>query len=196
MVDLVYQFLPHSKASIFVDGPNFYVGSVHFIRNNNLDNSPTDILFGIVNYYSEHHKIEGMEYFESLAPMKDPRRYAGQSRYLEQVRKYGFLVHSTLPAEFINPYTGSIEYKEKGVDTGLSARMTRLAAEGKYETAIVIGGDGDLYEPIMEVIDIGKNVEHTYYTEDLSHRFENILHEKYCFTTIRSILSDSIFVTY
>lgn len=83
--------------------------------------------------------------------------YASQQRFLSFVRNHrkGELCLGRFEAD---PETGKL--REKGVDVRLAVDVVRLAAQNRYDVAIIISGDGDLVPAVETVKEIyGKRVE-------------------------------------
>lgn len=50
-------------------------------------------------------------------------------------------------------------FEEKGVDVGIATKMLILALNKGYDTAILMSGDGDLYECVHYILNLGIRVE-------------------------------------
>lgn len=75
------------------------------------------------------------------------KKYAAQQRFFHFVQRHR--KGELRLGRFQCDETGRL--REKGVDVLLAVDLVRLAAENRYDTAIVLSGDGDLV-PAMDVV--------------------------------------------
>ena len=69
---------------------------------------------------------------------------------------------------------GSYEFAVKGDDIHLATDMLSFAYENKYDTAILVSGDGDFVPVIKKVQKLGKKVENAYFSVSRSAFLKNV----------------------
>lgn len=89
---------------------------------------------------------------------KGEDKYWAQMSYYEEVSKLDLV---TLKYAYLTGVKGDMH--EKNLDTQLTADLLILAAENKYDTAIVISNDGDFESVIKGAKQLGRKVEVLYF---------------------------------
>ncbi|MCA1945133.1 MAG: NYN domain-containing protein [Desulfovibrio sp.] len=82
-------------------------------------------------------------------------------------------------------YTRSM-LEEKGVDVGIATKMLILALNKGYDTAILMSGDGDLYECVHYILNLGIRVEIISWKDQLAREMFDIASNVTFFDDIRS----------
>ncbi|MBD3348298.1 MAG: NYN domain-containing protein [Candidatus Eisenbacteria bacterium] len=101
-----------------------------------------------------HRRLHQWRMYAAPVPQgdtdEDKRRYAGQQRFFEFVRRHR--KGALRLARFQKDAHGIL--REKGVDVLLAVDLVRLAAEDAYDVAVVLSGDGDLVPAIKTVQEV------------------------------------------
>jgi uncharacterized LabA/DUF88 family protein len=69
---------------------------------------------------------------------------------------------------------GSVEFAVKGDDIYLATDLVSFAYENKYDTAILVSGDGDFVPAIKKVQKLGKKVENAYFSANRSNFLKSV----------------------
>lgn len=144
---------------IFIDGQNIFHGS-------------KDLGFKfsykkLLRILRKNKNIVG-EYFYSAY---DPNNQ-NQIGFLNMISKFGLTLRKRLLKKRI-----SGEKKEKGIDIWLSTDLIKFANENKYETALILTGDGDYVPSIELIISEGKKIELWSWKHALSGDLKKIILE-------------------
>ncbi|GAB7081824.1 NYN domain-containing protein [Megalodesulfovibrio paquesii] len=75
--------------------------------------------------------------------------------------------------------------EEKGVDVGIATKMLILALNKGYDTAILMSGDGDLYECVHYILNLGIRVEIISWKDQLARELFDIASNVTYFDDIR-----------
>ena len=153
------------KASIYVDGFNFYYGCIRNTSYHWLD------IAKMCQMLLPGDQILSIKYFTALVTSRpnDPEKRIRQERYLRALKtipnleiiKGRFLSHP-VRMRLAPPGKGFAEViktEEKGSDVNIATHLLIDGFRDKYELAVVISNDSDLLEPIRFVKDeLGKQV--------------------------------------
>ena len=93
-----------------------------------------------------------------------------QIGFLNMLRRKGIIVRNRLLKKF-----SSNGKKEKGIDIWLGIDLVRFADENKYDTAIILAGDGDYVPSIEFIISKGKRIELWSWKHALSGDLKKVL---------------------
>jgi uncharacterized LabA/DUF88 family protein len=149
-----------NRTFVYIDGFNLYYGCLKETPYRWLDLSKL-----IANYYKSAQVIK-IKYFTALvsARVGDPEAPGRQNRYLRALRTLPnleihlghFLTHETwLP--YARPQSNGkkfacvIREQEKGSDVNLASHLLYDAFKEKYDHAIVVSNDADLFTPMRMV---------------------------------------------
>jgi len=127
-----------------------------------------------------HRKLEAWRYYAAPLPQGTTQahkaNYAGQRAFFASLQNSGGVVRL---ARFQKDASGTI--REKGVDVLIAVDLVRLAAENKYDVAILFSGDADLVPAIETVQEVyHKEVEvalpdvQAYHVRSKANRFIEI----------------------
>ncbi len=162
--------MTEERVMIFIDGSNFYHGMKEMVRRTKV--IPITTAF---NYYkfsrilAKDRRLIRLYYYSGLRnEQEDPKKYQSQKGFFDQMRRTPFC---TLRLGRLVKRGDA--YIEKGVDVLLTVDLIRLARLNNYDTAILVSGDGDFVEAVKDVQDMGKNIELTYFSHDLSMDLRN-----------------------
>ena len=75
--------------------------------------------------------------------------------------------------------------EEKGVDVGIATKMLILALNKGYDTAILMSGDGDLYECVHYILNLGIRVEIISWKDQLARELFDVASNVIYFDDIR-----------
>lgn len=114
---------------------------------------------GLVNHPELGHMLAGpgrtlVEWRHYAAPVpqgttqQEADRYAGQQKFFHFVRRHR---KGVLRLGRFEPDRTTGRLREKGVDVLLAVDLVRMAAENRYDVAIVLSGDGDIV-PAVETV--------------------------------------------
>ncbi len=98
--------------------------------------------------YGPHsHVLAAVRYYTGIHdPNRRPREHAALAARLERYRRDGAQVFP-IPLRYDPDGRG----REKGVDVRIALDLTRLAAKGLYDVAIIVSEDSDLDEAARDV---------------------------------------------
>jgi len=164
------------RVMAFIDGSNFYHGLREALGHARIDFQKfcnlvcrTDRRLVHIHYYNV-----------PLKQAADPARYAGQQRFLSQIRAIPyFTIHLGRLVERDREETCpqcSGRYKvgyqtEKGVDVQIASHLLTFAFDNQYDTAILVSHDGDFAPVVAEVLRLNKRVENA----EFPHRLPGYL---------------------
>jgi uncharacterized LabA/DUF88 family protein len=149
-----------ARAMVFIDGNNLY----HRLKERGWK---TWIDIGSLSQrIVGQRSLVGIYYYNAPPPGGKAHTLKG-NEYLAQVKKVPNLtfrkawLQSTKRADEHGPYQS---YVEKGGDTALSTDLVSLAAQDKFDVAIIVSNDSD-YAPSAHAIarEYGKSVEVVYF---------------------------------
>jgi len=151
------------KTSIYIDGFNFYYGTVK------------DTPYKWVDFKSlfqkilkPHHTITSIKYFTALVSStpEDPDKTNRQKTFLRALRThirelevfYGMFLSHEVPAPLARPtntnkFVRVIKTEEKGSDVNLAVHLLNDAWLNTYDCAVVVSNDSDLAEAMRLVKD-------------------------------------------
>jgi len=138
------------RIGIFIDGPNLYGGARRVIGDGRLD------IPALCAWIADGRKIAEVAYWNAqLKQGVDATRYAGQQRFFADI------VNRTPNARI-----GRADLKwragrwvEKGVDVGVALDLVVGAFQDRWDTGIVVSGDGDLAGAGRLIREMGKSLE-------------------------------------
>lgn len=173
------------RVMVFIDGSNFY----HGLREA-LGHARVDFRQFCSLVCGSNRRLVHVHYYNvPLRQADNPAQYAGQQRFLSQIRSIPyFTIHlgRLVDREREETCPGcSKEYKvryqtEKGVDVQISSHMLTFAFDNQYDTAILVSQDGDFAPVIAEVLRLNRRAENA----EFPHRLPSYL-SKQCTSVIR-----------
>jgi uncharacterized LabA/DUF88 family protein len=159
-------FFKMERVSIYIDGANFYYGI------KSIDLKYTDFRFDFEKYIKKivkNRKLIDIYYYNaSLKQQKNPEIFKKQQKFFERLRKIpNFKVILCKRQRRVND-DGEESFNIKGDDIHLAIDMLKDAYENKYDSAILISGDGD-FAPLVEYVKAkGKKVENYHFEKCIS----------------------------
>lgn len=144
------------RTIIFIDGSNFY----HILKNSFGDTkSMNDFNFQTFSNYISVGKTLIRTYYYS-APLdkeRDPKVYAKQQRFFEELKKIPNF-ELVLCRMQKGKQNGKTTYMVKEDDIHIAVDMVKMAYNNAYDTAILVSTDGDFVPAINAVKEKGKKV--------------------------------------
>lgn len=142
------------RVMVFIDGSNFYFGCKHLLGKASID------FHKLSQLICENRKLIRTYYYNApLVKSLDEQKYRSQQRFFESLKNTSYL---TLKLGRLINRNGV--YVEKGIDINIAVDMLCLAQNNAYDTAALVSGDGDFVSAVEGVQDLGKHVEHVYFT--------------------------------
>lgn len=152
------------RVMVFIDGSNFYHGLRATLGRAvlNFERFALDLSGPTRRLVHTHY------YNVPIRQADDAKAYAGQQKFLSQLRKVPHLsIHLGRLADRTrgercpkcrHAYTVSYQ-TEKGVDVQLAAHMLAHAFDNQYDTSILVSNDGDFAPVVAEIRRLGKKVQ-------------------------------------
>jgi len=149
------------RTFIYIDGFNFYYGSLKDTTNKWLDFKKF-----FESVLDPKHSILSIKYFTALVSSSpnDPQKTTRQQVYLRALKTYipeievyyGHFLSNPIRAPLVNPtptqkFADVIKTEEKGSDVNLAVHLLNDAWLNKYDCAIVVSNDSDLAESMRLV---------------------------------------------
>jgi uncharacterized LabA/DUF88 family protein len=180
------------RVVVFIDGSNFYHSCVEALGDYRVD---FEKFCGKLT--GERELVEIRYYIAILKQQKNPEAYKAQQRFLSKLGAIKNLkvIPGKLKKRFDEcEYCGkkSSYHVEKGTDVNLAIDLIDLAHKNKYDTAILVTGDGDFSGAVKLTRKFKKKVEHARFEINYSSELnracntQTILDEEYmknCFLT-------------
>jgi len=153
------------RVSVYIDGANFY----HGVKS--IDRGYKDYKFDFTKYIKRIVKgrrvVDKYYYTASLKQAKNPELFKEQQKLFARLKKDKFRVVLCKRQKRISKDGG--DYSSiKGDDIHLAIDMLKDAYENKYDTAILISGDGDFAPLVRYVKNKGKKVENYHFEGSIS----------------------------
>ncbi len=151
------------RVVVFIDGPNIF----YAIRDLNIKIDYRRL----VNFLVKDRKLVEARYYTSMPREEDVQSsewesYMRQKKFLKKLESQGIKVIVTTLKKL--PSGG---YEEKGLDIILSTDMLKLSK--KYDTGILVSGDGDFVNVVKEIKQIGKRIENAAFIKTSSYQLRN-----------------------
>jgi len=162
------------RVSIFIDGNNFYYGLRKIYGK---DKSLKK--FNFENFYKflakEREIIEIFYYNAKLDQSKDSEKYKSQKQFFDKLKKISNfnLVLCRLLKRKIKG-TDKYYYVLKEDDINMAVDIVEGAADNKFDTAIIVSGDGDFVPAVKSVKKRNKIVENIYFKNSSSRNLKMI----------------------
>ncbi len=159
-------FLTMERLSIYIDGANFFGG----LRT--INEKYTDTKFDFERYIQEitrNRKLISIYYYNaSLKQDLNPEIFQKQQKLFERLRKIENFNLVLCKRQKRETKDGDHYFTIKGDDIHLAIDMLRDAYENKFDTAILISGDGDFAPLVRYVKQKGKKVENHHFAGNIS----------------------------
>jgi uncharacterized LabA/DUF88 family protein len=154
------------RISVYIDGPNFY----HGVKS--INSKYKDFHFDLEKYINKITKgkrlIQIYYYNASIKQKQNPELFELQQKFFVRLRKIPKLKVVLCKRQKRTNSDGNNYFAIKGDDIHLAIDMLKDAYEKKYDTAILISGDGDFAPVVKYVQNIGKKVENYHFNGCIS----------------------------
>ena len=155
------------RVSVYIDGANFLYG----LRS--IKSRYTNFNFDFGRYVNhivgKRVLIEVYYYDASLKSARDPELFKQQQVFFERLKKIDKFRVIICRRQKSTKSDGTDSFKIKEDDIRLALDMFRDATKNKYDTALLISGDGD-FVPAVEYVKLeGKNVENYFFEGRVSY---------------------------
>ena len=156
------------RVGIFVDGANFFYGLRSINQRYNDFHFDFEKLFKTL---ANGRKITGAWYYN--APIKgQPTLNHDHQKMMSRLESIPNTVVRRCSRQNVNPAQQG-NYKMKMDDVWLCVDMVHETHTNKFDTIILISGDGDMKPAVEMVKSLGKNVEVVGFTDRLSYSLVN-----------------------
>jgi len=156
------------KVMIFIDGSNFYHGTIsNFGENARID---LEKFIDCLISYKEGRELVRVYYYNAPVDKSDgEEKFRAQQKFLSRL--------AYIPNFEVK--LGRLERRgdkriEKGVDVELATDMLYFASQNLYDVAILVSGDGDFACAIEKVKNLGKHVENAYFFKGRSFHLQKV----------------------
>ena len=149
---------------MFIDGSNFYhsLKDTFGLFHEEIENA--ELFRRLVEFLRNGRTLAGAYYYN--APLDRDYgaiKYRKQQRFFYRLRRIpGFNVVLCNMRKTVGR-DGRVEFRVKGDDIHLATDMLAGAYEDRYDTAVLVSGDGDFRPAILKVRKLGKRVENAYF---------------------------------
>ena len=138
------------RAGIFIDGPNLYGGARRLTGHGRLD------IPALVRWLARDREIAEVAYWSGqLRQDVDPVRYAGQQRFFAAI--VDLVPNARVGRASLRRAAG--RWIEKGVDVGVALDLVLGAHADRWDTGILVTGDGDIARAARLARSLGKRIE-------------------------------------
>jgi uncharacterized LabA/DUF88 family protein len=152
------------RVAIFIDGSNFYhsLKDTFGLFHEGAEN--VELFRKLVEFLRNGRLLVGVYYYNApLDYSYNKALYSRQQRFFYKLRLIpGFNVILCNMRKSIGK-DGKIEFRVKGDDIHLATDMLAGAYEDRYDTAVLVSGDGDFRPAILKVRKLGRLVENAYF---------------------------------
>lgn len=155
------------RVSVYIDGANFFGG----LRT--INSRYSDVKFDFENYIKKivgKRKLINVYYYNaSLKQQINPKIFKKQQKLFERLRKINKFKVILCKRQKRRNSEGDHYFTIKGDDIHLAIDMLKDAYENKYDTTILISGDGDFSPLVRYVKEKGKKVENYHFEGNISY---------------------------
>jgi len=178
------------RVAIFIDGNNFYFGLRKLYGKEKSLKNFSFIKFA--DFLAKKREVKDIFYYNAqLDREQNPNKYESQKQFFEKLRKISNF-HLVLCKLLKRNITGTDKfyYIIKEDDIHMAVDMVENAGENKFDSAIIVSGDGDFVPAVQAVQRKNKEVENVYFKNSSSRNLQT--HCNNSFELTRTIL-DSFF---
>ncbi|MEK6820398.1 MAG: NYN domain-containing protein [Nanoarchaeota archaeon] len=160
------------KCSIFIDGNNFYHGLRHIYGK---DKSLKKFNFEeFINNLADKREIINIFYYNAeLDKAHNLKKYESQKEFFDNLVKiphFNLILCKLLKRKIKG--TKRYYYVLKEDDINMAVDMVESACENRFDSAIIISGDGDFVPAVKAVQKHGKIVENIYFKNSSSRNLK------------------------
>lgn len=150
------------RLAIFIDGSNCYHSVKELLGLH--DNEKVDFSKLIAALSEKKLLIDARYYNAPLDRGHNPQVYSKQQRFFSELRRIPGVTVILCTMRKIRNSNGSFDYAVKGDDIHIATDMLSFAYENKYDTAVLVSGDGDFVPVIEKVRKLGKKVINAHFS--------------------------------
>ena len=155
--------MPSERVGIFFDGPNLYKGAQREVGTGQLD------IPALTLWLANGRTIAEVVYWTAVLNQAVNRAaYAGQRKFFSDLEKR---IPNARIGRAAQRRRGN-EWVEKGVDVGVALDLVMGAYKDRWDTGILVSGDGDMARAAQLSRAFGKRVEVVYCRNTLSSLLE------------------------
>lgn len=165
------------RVSIFIDGNNFYFGLRKIYGTNKSLKKFSFQKFA--SLLAENREIIDIFYYNAqLDKEQNIKKYESQQEFFRKVRKVPnfHLILCKLLKRNVKG-TSQFYYILKEDDIHMAVDMVENAGENRFDTAIVVSGDGDFVPAVKAVKRKDKKVENVYFKDSSSRNLQDHCHK-------------------
>jgi uncharacterized LabA/DUF88 family protein len=174
------------RVAIFIDGNNFYFGLRKLYGKDKSLKKFDFVKFA--GFLAKDRQVVDIFYYNAqLDREQNPNKYNSQKQFFEKLSKIPNF-HLVLCKLLKRNITGTDKfyYIIKEDDIHMAVDMVENAGENKFDTAIIVSGDGDFVPAVKAVQRKGKLVENVYFKNSSSRNLQ--MHCNNSFEITRTIL--------
>lgn len=155
-----------AKISVYIDGANFLYGirSIH----RRYSDFKFDFERFIRSVIGSNDLVDVYYYNASLKQNLNPKLFKLQQQFFDRLRRTDKFKVVLCKRQRRTNSAGEDTFTIKGDDIHLAIDMLKDAYEKKYDTAILISGDGDFAPLVKYVRNLGKRVENFHFVDNIS----------------------------
>ena len=174
------------RVAVFIDGNNFYFGLRKLYgKEKSLKNFN---FLKFADFLAKENKVVDIFYYNAqLDREQNPKKYESQKQFFEKLRKipnFHLILCKLLKRNITG--TDKFYYIIKEDDIHMAVDMVENAGENKFDTAIIVSGDGDFVHAVEAVKRKKKEVENIYFKNSSSRNLQS--HCSNSFELTRAIL--------
>ena len=174
------------RVAVFIDGNNFYFGLRKLYgKEKSLKNFN---FLKFADFLAKENKVVDIFYYNAqLDREQNPKKYESQKQFFEKLRKiqnFHLILCKLLKRNITG--TDKFYYIIKEDDIHMAVDMVENAGENKFDTAIIVSGDGDFVPAVEAVKRKKKEVENIYFKNSSSRNLQS--HCSNSFELTRAIL--------
>jgi len=152
------------RVAIFIDGSNFYHSLKDTFGLFHEETENVELFRKLVEFLTNGRTLIGVYYYNApLDYSYNKARYSEQQSFFGKLRlipRFNVILCNMRKSVGKD---GKLEFRVKGDDIHLATDMLSLAYENRYDTAVLVSGDGDFRPVILKVRKLGKHVENAYF---------------------------------
>ena len=160
------------RVAVFIDGNNFYFGLRKIYGT---DKSLKNFNFlKFASFLAKKEQITNIFYYNAQLDIEqDPKKYKSQKEFFDKLREipnFNLILCKLLKRNITG--TNKVYYIIKEDDIHMAVDMVENACENKFDTAIVVSGDGDFVPAVKAVQRRNKQVENAYFKNSSSRNLQ------------------------
>jgi len=160
------------RVAVFIDGNNFYFGLRKIYGK---DKSLKNFNFTkFTDFLARKDKVTDIFYYNAqLDKEQNPNKYESQRQFFESLKRipnFHLILCKLLKRNITG--TGKFYYIIKEDDIHMAVDMVENAGEDRFDTAIIVSGDGDFVPAVKAVKRKNKEVENIYFKNSSSRNLQ------------------------